>query len=228
MTVLEAAPLTHLTHTDTRTVMLVDDHPVYLDGITLILRELMGPVEVIQALSVEQAVALAEERLDLDLVLLDYQLPDANGLALVARLNDLMLTAPMVMMTGIDDLDVVCQALDLGVSGYVHKGGGRQDIRECLAAVEAGRTYVAPDLKLRLDQYRQSQLQDRKRLQDQISERRREVLVCIDAGYSNAEIAATLGISEATVKAHVSALMSIFDADNRSHCAAEARKFGIL
>lgn len=210
-------------------VLLVDDHPIYLDGIAVILSDIFGDVEIIQAEDAESAIAMVGQHPDLDWIFVDYKLPDCDGLALTKRLNDLFVTAPIIMMTGMDEIALVSEAIDLGVSGFIHKASGKSVFRDCITAIEAGEAYIAPEQKLALDQYKGStDHKARERILEQLSSRRKDVLLLIAEGYSNSEIAGTLNISETTVKAHVSALISILDADNRYHCVAEARKLGIL
>ncbi|MDX1695293.1 MAG: response regulator transcription factor [Ketobacteraceae bacterium] len=207
----------------------MDDHPVYLDGIAVILEGIFGNVDIISVENAERAIEVVTRRSDLDWIFVDYKLPDCDGLILTKRLNDLFVTAPIIMMTGMDEVALISQAIDTGVSGFIHKASGKTVFRDCINAIEAGEAYIAPEQKLALNQYKGSDdHKNRERILEQLSSRRKDVLLLIAEGYSNSEIAETLSISETTVKAHVSALISILDADNRYHCVAEARKMGIL
>ena len=176
----------------------------------------------------ESAINIVTQRSDLDWIFLDYKLPDCDGLTLTKRLNDLFVTAPIIMMTGMDEVALVSEAIELGVSGFIHKASGKPVFRECVTAIEAGEAYISPEQKLALEQYKGTDKKERARILEQLSSRRKDVLLLIAEGYSNGEIADTLSISETTVKAHVSALINILEADNRYHCVAEARKLGIL
>lgn len=209
-------------------VLLVDDHPVYLDGIGVILGDIFGEVDIIQAETAQAAIDIVTQRPELDWIFIDYKLPDCDGLSLTKRLNDLFITAPIIMMTGMNEINLVSEAIDLGISGFIHKAGGKQVFHDCIKAIEAGEAYITPEQKQALEHYKGNEQKVKKRILDQLSSRRRDVLLLIAEGYSNGEIADTLNISETTVKAHVSALISILDADNRYHCVAEARKLGIL
>lgn len=209
-------------------ILIVDDHPIYLDGISLVLQDLFKGSQVLQAGTAKEALKLLAERFDIDWIFLDFQLPDGHGLDLLKDINDLMITAPIIMMSGSDDTHLVANAIEGGASGFIHKAGGRTDFKECFNAIERDGIYLAPEMALKLDHFKKTTLQAKNEVLSQLSDRRRDVLVLVAEGYSNGEIASTLSISEATVKAHVSALMTIFDADNRSHCVAEARKLGIV
>lgn len=210
------------------TILVVDDHPVYLDGFSLMLNDLFSEVDLLLAPNAEKAIKIASNRIDIDLIYMDYNLPDMNGLAVLNKLNDLMVTAPIIMISGEEDIAVIDQAITLGVSGFVHKGCGKSVFQECLAAIEKGEIFLTTDQNASLASHRKTQVKDKKPIIAKLSDRRMEVLLLISEGYSNAEIAQSLEISQSTVKTHVAALMEAFDADNRSHCVAEAKKLNII
>lgn len=209
-------------------ILIIDDHPVYSDGISYILQSIFTDATILQAQTGHQALKLASERIDIDWIFVDYQLPDMNGHQLLAAFNERMVAAPVIMMSGSEDIALVTDALALGASGFIPKAFGKATFEECLAVVQAGQTYLPSDLKIRVDHYRRTVVDARSTITSQLSGRRQEVLVLMSEGYTNSEMAKTLGIAEATIKTHVSALLSIFDVDNRSHCIAEARKLGLL
>lgn len=209
-------------------ILVIDDHPVYSDGIAYMLQSIFPDAVILQAHTGKEALKLAAERIDIDWIFVDYQLPDMNGHQVLSSLNDLMVAAPVVMMSGSDDIALVTEALERGASGFIPKAHGKVTFQECLSVVQAGQTYLPAELKARVDHYRRTVLDARATITGQLSGRRQEVLVLMSEGYTNSEMAKTLGIAEATIKTHVSALLSIFDVDNRSHCIAEARKLGLL
>ncbi len=209
-------------------ILIIDDHPVYLDGISFILQSILGNVQILQAHTGKAAIDLVAGRIDIEWIFLDQQLPDITGLELLAKFNELLVAAPVVMMSGSDEIALVYDAMERGASGFIHKAFGRAAFEDCLNTIRRGDLYLPLELKAQVEHYRNSVVKSRTALLNQLSDRRREVLVMMAEGYTNAEMAAALGIAEATVKTHVSALLSIFDVDNRSHCIAEARKLGLL
>lgn len=216
------------TSTNAVQILVIDDHPVYSDGIAYMLQSIFPEATILQAHTGKEALAQVSERIDIDWIFVDYQLPDMNGHQLLTAFNDLMVAAPVVMMSGSDDIALVAEALERGASGFIPKAHGKATFQQCLSAVQGGQTYLPAELKSRVDHYRRTVLDARSTITSQLSGRRQEVLVLMSEGYTNSEMAKTLGIAEATIKTHVSALLSIFDVDNRSHCIAEARKLGIL
>ncbi|MBA55417.1 MAG: hypothetical protein CMK89_13260 [Pseudomonadales bacterium] len=217
-----------MTENQNTTILVIDDHPVFQDGIAVILETLLPNATIFSALNAAAGIEQARNRADLDWVFVDYQLPDADGLNIIERLNALMITAPIIMMSGVDDLEVISRAMKLGVSGFIHKSGGKQIFKDCLDTIEQGKVYLPSDTQVRLEHYRQTIGRQTDSIKKQLSNRRMDVLLLVAEGYSNQEIANSLAITEATVKSHVSALMSILDADSRYHCVAEARKLGLI
>ncbi|RLU00663.1 response regulator [Ketobacter sp.] len=217
-----------MTENLTCTFLVIDDHPVFQDGIAVILSTLRPDATIVSALNGADGVHQAEQRPDLDWIFVDYQLPDCDGLSILEKLNRLMVTAPIVMMSGVDDLELVAKAMQLGVSGFIHKSGGKQVFKDCLETIEQGKVYLPAETQVRLEHYRHTVGRQTESIRKQLSSRRMDVLLLVAEGYSNQEIANSLSITEATVKSHVSALMSILDADSRYHCVAEARKLGLI
>lgn len=211
-----------------RCILIIDDHPVYLEGISHILQSLLGNIEILHAHSGREAIEQVSGRIDIEWIFLDQQLPDTSGLELLGRFNELRVATPVVMMSGSDDVALIHDAMEMGASGFIPKAFGRATFEQCLQAIQRGDTYLPSELRASVEHFRDTVVKARKALVSQLSDRRREVLIMMAEGYTNAEMATALGIAEATVKTHVSALLSIFDVDNRSHCIAEARKLGLL
>ena len=210
------------------TVLVIDDHPVYLDGFSLILNDLFLDVDLLLASNAKDAIDIATNRIDIELIYMDYNLPDMNGVELLRVFNDLLVTAPVIMISGNDDISIIHQAITLGSNGFIHKGCAKSVFQECLTTIENGDIFLTTELNASLAHYRNTVVKDRKVIMEKLSDRRTQVLLLISEGYSNAEIANSLEISQSTVKTHVAALMDIFDADNRSHCVAEAKTYNII
>jgi len=210
------------------TVLVIDDHPVYLDGFSLILNDLFLDVDLLLASNAKDAIDIATNRIDIELIYMDYNLPDMNGVELLRVFNDLLVTAPVIMISGNDDISIIHQAITLGSNGFIHKGCAKSVFQECLTTIENGDIFLTTELNASLAHYRNTVVKDRKVIMEKLSDRRKQVLLLISEGYSNAEIANSLEISQSTVKTHVAALMDIFDADNRSHCVAEAKTYNII
>ena len=209
-------------------MLIVDDHPLYANGIAALLQVHFPDAELLQANSAAQARQLAQECGQLDWVLFDYFLPDSNGIELLKELNQTQPLAHFVLTSGNCRVELVYEALEAGAHGFLSKSGAPTDVIQCLQIIAGGGIYLDHDMNDQIKRYRSNFSQDRKRMVCQISKRQKEVLLLLSAGYSNAEIASALGISPHTVKDHVSNIMQLLDADNRVHCITEARQLGLI
>jgi len=186
-------------------VLIVDDHPIVREGLVAALHG-KGDIDVVGGFrSAEEGIAAAE-RLKPDVVVLDLELPGMSGLDAIPRF-----AAPVLMLTAYGTDDEIERALAAGAKGYLLKGAPLDDIERAIAAVSRGESY--------LDSRVTAQLLSRGG-RTRLSERERQVLRLL--GHSNKEIAATLGISERTVKFHVTAIFNKLGADTRAQAVAIA------
>ncbi|MFT7775477.1 response regulator [Roseateles sp.] len=129
-------------------VLLVDDHTLFREGIALLLRPLVQPLETWEAGSCEEAVALIQERGAADLVLIDLGLPGASGLEGVRRLRETHPEMPVVVMSSADDKDTVLEALDAGAMGFIPKSSTSAVMIGALKLILAKGIYLPPSVFL--------------------------------------------------------------------------------
>ena len=129
-------------------VLLVDDHTLFREGIALLLRPLVQPLETWEAGSCEEAVAVIEERGAADLVLIDLGLPGASGLEGVQRLREAHPEMPVVVMSSADDKDTVLAALDAGAMGFIPKSSTSAVMIGALKLILAKGIYLPPSVFL--------------------------------------------------------------------------------
>lgn len=209
-------------------ILIVDDHPLYRYGVAAMLQAHFVDAQILQAGSARDAIAIATTTDNIDWFLLDYFLPDCNGIGLLKQLRKLNDQARYVLTSGNDRVELVAEALEHGVHGFLSKAGAPTEVVDCLARIGAGQIYLTMDMQLQLRHYRTTVQESKKRISLMISKRQMEVLLLLSEGYSNSEIASALGISPHTVKDHVSNIMQLLEADNRVHCITEARQLGLL
>ena len=118
--------------------------------------------------------------------------------------------------------------MDLQINGVLSKAFDRNMFAQCFTSIELGKVYMSQEHADELKYYQQSQLLGERRFDKEISTRQYETLLMISKGFSNKEIAKRMDISESTVKSHVAALMTLFEADNRTHCVSEAQRLSII
>lgn len=209
-------------------ILLVDDHPLFVAGFAYILSDLLGDVELLQASTAATARVIEQANPDLDWVFCDYKLPDSNGLSLLRDFKKALLTAPVILVSAFEDIGMIDEALMLGASGFIPKSADKLIFQQCLQHIEQGLLFLLPETHQQLAQYRNHIPAEKRRVTSRLSRRQFDVLQLIAGGYSNLEIGQALGITESTVKSHVSSLLSLLDTDNRAHCVAEARRLQLI
>lgn len=209
-------------------ILVVDDHPVVLDGLVFILKELIPHSTVITANDGGSARTLVKSHRDVDWIFLDVNLPDIDGIELLKHFDDLKLTANTIVLSSDSSPDTADRALKQNASAFLSKSFDRNELRKCIDTVEAGRIYLASELRRELTNYRESILVTRERIQSLLTARHLETLSFLAAGYSNKEIALSCNVAESTIKSRIKVLMSVFEADNRTHCVCEAQRLNII
>jgi DNA-binding NarL/FixJ family response regulator len=200
-------------------IIICDDHPVVREGLASVLGRRTDLKIVGSVGSVNDLLTIARRSAP-DIVLLDLELPDSSGLVAIERLARIAPAARVVMFTVHETEDTVTAALNAGAMGYVRKGAPADEIAAAIRDVHAGRMHVQPDVAAHAIAGRHSR--------SDLSVRQREVLRLIAGGRSNKQIAASLEISERTVKFHVTAIMNKLGVDNRAQAAAAATKRQLL
>jgi DNA-binding NarL/FixJ family response regulator len=207
-------------------VVLVDDHPVMRAGVRGVLERDRDITVVGEAGSGEQAMAVLD-RTASDVVFLDIGLPDVDGLTLLTRILGLGTGTKVVMLSCQTDETSVRLAVDAGASGYLSKATGPKELVDAVRSVRSGNVALSPDMATHLV----SAIRAQRRVgEPTLTAREREVWRAIARGLSNAEIAASLFLSEHTVKFHVHNLLGKLGLKSRSEaiCAAHNRGMGSL
>lgn len=199
-------------------VLLVDDHFMIRMGLSgALARE--PDIEVVgEACNGEEAFALFEE-LKPDVTLMDGMLPDIHGVEVTARIIAQHPDARILAVSINDTPEDVHRAIEAGACGYLLKSSGKRQMTEAIRAAAAGKTYLPPELKRKLDE---------RSLYSTLSSREIEVLRLIAHGKANKEIAGDLKLSELTVKAHISHILTKLGASDRTHAVTLALERGSL
>jgi DNA-binding NarL/FixJ family response regulator len=198
------------------TIAIVDDHPLFREGVRRSLSEL-GFVVIAEGETGDDAIAIAREHRP-DLLLLDVSLPGGGLAALPAILRENP-AQKTVMLTVSEQDDDIRRAFQLGARGYVLKGIGSKALAEILLTVASGERYVAPSLSARL----LTSPPDTPAI-DLPTERERQVLDLLTAGLSNKRIAIRLGLHEKTIKHHMTSIFVKLKVSNRTEAALRWRE----
>ena len=208
-----------MTHETKIKVMIVDDHPLMRIGIAAIINARPEMIVVAQAGTGEEAVSLFRKELP-DLTLMDLRLPGAiSGVDAIARIRAIQPQAKVIVVTTYEGDEDIHRALEAGARGYIIKGMPHQALVEALQRVHAGSRFIPPPV---------AKVLAARTPNSDLSSRELEVLVELVGGKSNKEIAAQLGITEATVKSHVSTILLRLNVEDRTQAAVTALRRGLV
>lgn len=211
------------------TVVLADDHVLMRKGLRKIL-EMEEDIEVIDEASdgIEAIEKVMEKKPQV--LLLDINMPKLNGIEVTKSLREKNVDSQIVILTIYDDREYLLELLKLGISGYVLKDIEPQGLIEAVRSASRGETYIQPNLTRALvaEYNRLTQPVSNNDVRKNLTAREKEVLADIAKGMSNREISIDLGISEKTVKNHVSSILRKLDLMDRTQAAVFAIKNRIV
>ena len=206
-------------------LLVVDDHPLFRDGLAALLRQANPETQVFQACDSEAGVEMAQSRGDLDAVFVDLMMPGLNGEAAVKEFAKRRPELPVIVLSSSENPSDVKRVLNAGALGYIPKSASPQTVLSALQLVLTGNIYVPPVLAHAPEGAANQPSSGAKSLVlTQLTERQVDVLKLLSDGLANKEISARLGIAEKTVKAHVAAIFKTLNVVNRTQAANAARE----
>ena len=210
-----------------RSVMIVDDHPLYSDALSATIVALTNVKRVEIAQTLREAEQLLSNRFQPTVVFLDLNLPDATGmvgfLSLIKRLPD----TPVIIISATTNPEMIIMAKNSGAAGYIPKNLPREKLEGAIASLLDGRTYFPAEYthveSSSLNTQGQARLQDISEKLSQLTRQQSRILEMICEGMLNKQIAYELNLSEATVKTHITAMMRKLGVQNRTQAALLVR-----
>lgn len=207
-------------------ILITDDHPLYRDRISLDLERHFPDTIIIQASNFSQAVKIIYEENRIDLILLNLDMPDVKWEEGIKFLQQKAADIKIIIISSCEDIRKINKVLDLGIKAYIPKHFEIKNIKEAVKTVLNGGTYI-PSV-LTKPENKASELPSYKVKIKNLTHRQSQVLDLIAEGKSNKQIAYEMGVSEATVKLHINALLRSLNVNNRTQAVITAQKMGII
>lgn len=207
----------------TARIIVADDHPLFREAIQQALTGLFGDVDFVEADSFESLEAAARENEDAELVLLDLDMPGTRGFSALAWLRAQYPALPVIIVSAVTEPTIMRRAVDFGASGYIPKASPIAKIGEAVRAVQNGDVWL-PDVALSAADENLSEDQVLAERIASLTPQQFRVLMMIADGLLNKQIAGELDVSEATVKAHVTAIFRKMHVRSRTQAAVAARR----
>jgi DNA-binding NarL/FixJ family response regulator len=198
-------------------VLVVDDHPLIREALRNVLAELDAQFELLESADSAGALRIVAARPDIDLVLLDLNLPDAEGFTTLEELRRRRPATAVVVCSAQHDHRLVTRAIALGAAGYIPKSTSHEVMVSALRLVCAGGMYLPPEVLAAAQPGA---------AEPQLTARESQVLALMLEGKSNKRISRQLGMAEATVKNHVTAILKALGASNRTEAVIAAGRLG--
>ena len=208
-------------------VLIADDHPLFRSGMRALLLADQGTELAGEATTGEEAIALAEE-CHPDVVLMDLQMPDLNGIEATRRILRTNPNTRILVVTMFEDDPSAFSAIRAGARGYVLKGANPDEVLRAIRVVAGGEAIFSPSVATRLiDYFGSLRAEVVPQSFPELTNREREILDRIAQGRSNADIARSLSLSAKTVANHVSNILSKLQVADRAQAMLRAREAGL-
>jgi DNA-binding NarL/FixJ family response regulator len=206
-------------------VLIADDQSLTRQGLASLFRKLDRQAVVLEAGNLQEAMDIASREKDISLIVLDSSIPGINGLESVRKLGDRCPDAALVVTSDVEERSDMLRAIEIGANGYIPKSLSFEKTVDAFRLVLAGNVYLPPGIARRgetagsgttSEGHERSASAD---LTRKLTRRQRDVLKLIGEGHTNKEIAVALGMSENTVRVHVSAILKSLELTNRTQAA---------
>jgi DNA-binding NarL/FixJ family response regulator len=207
-----------------RQFLVIDDHPLFCDALSMTLRSFDDRTQVATANSLADGVAVLEGGVSPDIVLLDLNLPDVDGTDGLARLRARLSDTPIVVISSYDDDSVVSRVLRSGAVGFISKKSGGSELEAALRQIWNGETCVPAGYRAVAEASEDEAPEDAVARMKLLTPQQLRILMLVSDGRLNKQIAGDLSIAETTVKAHLTVIMRKLKVQSRTQAALIAQR----
>lgn len=209
---------------DAMKFLVADDHPLFQDALSMALSQGFSGCEIAKTDGLASTINHLKQDDDLDLLLLDLNMPGSHGFYGLIQVREKFPDVPVVVISASEDNEVIARTLALGASGFIPKSTSGNEMAKAISEVLEGEQWVPADFTM--PQQSQEDIELAARIND-LTEQQFNVLIELKEGHLNKQIAFGMEISEATVKAHVTAILRKLGVNNRTQAVILASKLDI-
>ncbi len=218
-------------------ILVADDHELFLKGLELILTDMNPEVQLVFAKNYNEIFSAIEQDKNFNLILTDLAMPGASWLQAIERIHEILPETPIIILSAVFDKEVVQKTIDIGAAGYIPKTSSNAVILSAVNLVLSGGVYIPAELlkgtsssefeMLKQIEVLPADKSDKEKVHI-LSPRQIDVIRLISKGKSNKQIAYELGLTEGTIKLHVTAILKLLNVYNRTGAVVEATRLGLI
>ncbi|ANF58781.1 response regulator [Halotalea alkalilenta] len=206
--------------------IVADDHPLFRAALTQALANVAEKTEIVEADSMDATMSVVTQHLDADLILLDLHMPGAHGFSGLIQLRGQVPDIPVVVVSGSEEASVVRRAIDYGASGFIPKSSSLEVIGQAIREVLDGEVWLPPAMANALGESDEEETRFAEAIAS-LTPQQFRVLNMLNEGLLNKQIAYDLNVSEATIKAHVTAILRKLGVHSRTQAVIAAQRLEI-
>ncbi|MBU2917002.1 MAG: DNA-binding NarL/FixJ family response regulator [Psychrosphaera sp.] len=203
--------------------LIADDHPLFREALIGALRTQFSELSIVESDSLESTIQQIENHDDLDLVLLDLHMPGSGDLYGIIRIREDYPELPVAVISGSDQLDIISKVMGFGAMGFISKSSSSVQIAQAINNILEGDTWLPPGIAHQIQALSSDDLDLANRVA-QLTPQQYRVLYLLHEGLLNKQIAYELNVTEATIKAHITAIFRKLGINNRTQAVLLAEK----
>lgn len=207
-------------------IIIADDHPLFRAALRQAVTQAVPGIEIVEADSLAAVQEAVDQHADADLVLLDIHMPGTHGFSGLVFLRGQHPGVPVVVVSGSEETHVMKRAIDYGASGFIPKSAPLETISAAITAVLEGEEWLPQELTDSLDDVSEEDQKFAAALAS-LTPQQFRVLIMLTEGLLNKQIAYELSVSEATIKAHVTAILRKLGVHSRTQAVIAAQRLGV-
>lgn len=203
--------------------LIADDHPLFREALIGALRTQFSELSIVESDSLESTMQQIESHDDLDLVLLDLHMPGSGDLYGIIRIREDYPELPVAVISGSDQLDIISKVMGFGAMGFISKSSSSVQIAQAINNILEGDTWLPPGIENQIQALSSDDLNLANRVA-KLTPQQYRVLYLLHEGMLNKQIAYELNVTEATIKAHITAIFKKLGINNRTQAVLLAEK----